>query len=122
MHIYVKKTQTTRNQLQALSDKLYSGLYADKGLTDFYCGFTDVGETYDVNFEILGTKKQIAFLELISESFEIVKVEPAEGGEEVEKEAINWVDEKKKADVSSESEFNLLVAELTAIPVYSPKA
>ena len=115
MHISVKKTQTTRDTLQTLSDKLYSGLYADKGLTDFYYAFTDIGDTYKVNFEILGTKKQIAFLELISVSYEIVKVEPTEDGKEEEKEAINWWLKKKKVGVSSESEIIPLIAELIDI-------
>lgn len=95
MHIYIKRTTATESQLLTLSDKLYGCVYADRGLTDFYYAFTKVGDNYDVNFEILGTDKQVAFIQLVNASFDIVRIQPAEDGEEEEKEAIEWWSKSK---------------------------
>lgn len=92
MYIYVKKTPVTESKLRTLSNELYGGVHANKGLTDFYYAFTHLPEegSYEINFEVLGTNKQIAFLKMIDADFDIIKVEPSEGGEEQERQAINW--------------------------------
>ena len=95
MYIYVKKTPATESQLRTLGDELYSGAHADKGLTDFHYAFTPFTRVYEedcseINFEVLGTDKQIAFLKMIDADFDIIRIEPAEDGEEEERQAINW--------------------------------
>jgi hypothetical protein len=109
MHIFIKKTEDTRHQLLSLSSKLYGGKYTDKGIKDFHFAFTEGEDTYDINFELLDSKAQIAFLELLVQSFEITKIEPAKGGEEHEEEAMKWwrgqeksagLSTHKKADTS----------------------
>ncbi len=104
MHIYVKKTEDTRHQLLSLSSRLYGGMYADKGIKDFHFAFTEGEDTYDINFEVLDSKGQIAFLELVGQSFKIFKIEPAKGGEEHEEEAIQWWRGKQPSDAPSTSQ------------------
>jgi len=103
MLIYVKKTQATRDQLLALSDELYSGSHIDKGITDFHYGFGEREDIFEVNFEIPGTEKQIAFIKLIEQSFEIVKIEPARDGKEYEEEAIQWWRNTLQSSTSQEA-------------------
>lgn len=104
MHIFIKKTEDTRHQLLSLSSKLYGGMYADEGIKDFYFAFTEGEDTYDVNFEVPDSKAQVAFIDLIGQSFEITRIEPAKDGEEYEKEAIQWWREKQPSDAPSTRE------------------
>ncbi len=90
MHIYIEKTGEIESRLQTLSDQLYGGVHADKGLTDFYYAFTPMKDRCEITFEVLGTDQQTAFLKLIDENFDIVGVEPSEGGEKEEREALDW--------------------------------
>jgi hypothetical protein len=101
MHIYVKKIEDTRHQLLSLSSKLYGGMYANEGIKDFHFAFTEGEDTYDINFEVLDSKGQIAFLELLGQSFEIIKIEPAKDGEEHEEEAIQWWRGKQQSTTHS---------------------
>lgn len=92
MYIFVKKTPVTERKLRTLSNELYGGRHANKGLTDFHYAFTAFPKEncYEINFEILGANKQIAFLKMIDTDFDIIRVEPSEDGEEEEREAISW--------------------------------
>ncbi len=101
MHIFVEKTEDTRHQLLSLSSRLYGGMYADEGITGFHFAFTEGEDTYDINFEVLDSKGQIAFLELVVQSFEIIKIEPAKDGEEHEEEAIQWWRGKEQSTAPS---------------------
>jgi hypothetical protein len=101
MHIFIKKTEDTRHQLLSLSSKLYGGKYTDKGIKDFHFAFTEGENTYGINFEQLDSKAQIAFLELLSQSFEIIKIEPAKDGEEHEEEAMKWWCEQEQSAAPS---------------------
>jgi hypothetical protein len=103
MYIYVRTIPTTESQLHTLSDELYGGVHADKGLTDFYYAFTPFTRIYEedfyrINFEVLGTDKQIAFIKMINADFDIIRVESSEDGEEEEKEAIKWWQKNHKND------------------------
>jgi len=93
MRIYVKivgNIQTIRSKLFALRYKLIA---LRKG--DFYYGISEYDEFQGeecsrINFEILGTQNQIAFLTLIDKEFEVIGVKSPEDGEEHEREAMEW--------------------------------
>ena len=88
MYIYVRKTSTTESQLEDISGRIYSvpGVYY--AYTDYSQG--DENEYYQINIEVPGTNNKIKILELIDDRFDIIRVDPSKGGEEVEREAINW--------------------------------
>jgi hypothetical protein len=94
MLIYIKTTPDTDQQLHRLSDELYSYMHADKGLTNFHYAFTPYDkEHYEeafhrISFEIKGTEQQLAFLKMIDADFDILCVEPTEGGGTIEAAAM----------------------------------
>ncbi len=97
MLIYVKTDSETDRQLRKLSDELYSNQHADKGLVNFYYGFTayetpEYEEPFHrISLEISDDSAQRSFLQMIDADFKILRVDLTEGGEKVEGPAIaDW--------------------------------
>ena len=59
MEITIRKTDDTKAEIGILNDVLYSGLVGTK---DFYFGFVESEDSFELRFEAMDKSSQVKFL------------------------------------------------------------
>ena len=80
MKIYIEGGIEKKPALKKLSNELYGRMYASRGLSKFYYGFTPHTVGYeknycDITFEVEGARAQLEFLKIVEGRFEIIRVD-----------------------------------------------
>jgi hypothetical protein len=118
MKIFIEGGTENKPALKKLSNELYGKVYAARGLSNFYYGFTPYTAGYeqdycDITFEVKGTLAQLEFLKILQSKFKIIRIDAED--EEKEKEAIaQWEQNHEQKSLPKKVSLPIVIIRLPA--------